>query len=218
MRDSVEGRYELALLKHLWFHRHATKIRPSLSGVRRSYALSAWTQLCGKYAPAHAALLRVRNSAARAVWKDRDHCHAFHDFVSINEHLAEEQLTAALFSKLDRRSPKLAKQVYSLAEPALIRAGDYRLCGKYLEPSDRFSRIRKTYRVNLRLAKDPSIGPDHIQFAQRSFADKATRLIALLSLNGRVDEAKRIGRRARGVWDNDEFHFRIACAERGEFA
>jgi hypothetical protein len=216
--DSREGRHELALLKHLWFHRHAIEICSSLSGVRRSYALAAWKDLCKKHEPARAALLRVRNATARLVEKDRDPWHAFHDLASINHYLEDDEHTIALFCQLHRRTPKRAKQVYNLVEPLLVRRGEYKLCGEYLEPTDRFKTIRKGYRVNLRLSKDPSIGLDYVQFAQTSFAEKAIRLIALLSLNGRVAEAKRIADRARRVWDNKEFRKHLAAAEKGKFA
>ena len=103
-----------------------------------------------------------------------------------------------------------------MVEPILFRRGNYKLCARYLEPDARFLTIRRGYRVNLRIAKDPVVGPNHVQFAERSFAEKATRLIALLALNGRRDEAKRIGRKARRVWVNDEFHSRIRLAENGE--
>jgi len=162
-------------------------------------------------------LLRIRRVAVRSAWREKDPWDAFHDLASINEYLREEQETVALFLELNRRSFKRAKRVYNLVEPALIRSGNYRLCGKYID-ADRFARIRRLYRVNLRLAKDPSIGADYVRFAQGRFSEATSRLVALLFLNGRAAEAKRIGRQARRVWRNVEFHSRIASAERGEFA
>lgn len=206
------GRMKLALAKHLWFHNNAVKHRQSLSGVRRSHALRAWRDLAEKYPPARKALVKARNEAQRAVWKRKDPWPSFADVRSINEYLGESARTVSLFRSLHKRSPRRARGVYLGAEEALFRAGEFKLCNNYLEPSERFATIRKTYRVNLRLAKDPTIGADFVQFAQCSFADKTTRLVSLLALNGRVSEARQIARRALRVWSDAQFQKSLASA------
>jgi hypothetical protein len=218
MHDAASGepdRMKLALAKHLWFHKHAARLRQGLSGVRRSYALHAWRDLAEKYPPAMKALVKARNEAQRAVWKRRDPWPSFADVRSINEYLEEPDRTVSLFRALHKRSPRRAARVYHGAEEALFRAGEFNLCNSYLEPLGRFATIRRTYRVNLRLAKDPTIGADHVQFAQSSFADKATRLVSLLALNGRVSEARQIARRALRVWPDDQFQKSLASAAGG---
>jgi hypothetical protein len=216
MLDAAAGWERLALLKHLWFHKNATKLRPSLSGVRRSYALRAWRDLGEKYSPARRALVIARNEAERAVWRQRDPWPAFHDLKSINEYLGEVNHTVSLFRALHKRSPRRAKRVYSGAEEALFRAGEFQLCSHYLEPLDRFGTVRRTYRVNLRLAKDPTIGADHVEFAQSSFMEKATRLVELLALNNRIPEARDIARKALRVWPSEQFKARLATATNGK--
>jgi hypothetical protein len=215
MADATAGRARLALVKHLWFHKNAIKLRPSLSGVRRSYALSAWRNLGAKYLPALRELVKARNEAERAVWRQRDPWPAFHDLKSINEYLGEVKRTVSLFRALHKRSPRRAKRVYSGAEEALFRAGEFQMCNHYLRPLDRFGTIRRTYRVNLRLAKDPTIGANFVEFAQSSFMDKATRLVALLALNNRVSEAHEIARKALRVWRDEQFKAKLAAAKCG---
>jgi hypothetical protein len=148
------------LLKHIWFHKNAMRIDQSLSGVRRSYALRAWSDLAQKYPPAHAAMVRIRNAAESSVWKDKNPWQAAHDLSSLNEYLNNEPRTAALFISLNRKAPRRAERIYSLAEPLLIQMHEYKLCGRYLDPAYRFSTIRRGYRVNLRLSKDPTIVSD----------------------------------------------------------
>jgi hypothetical protein len=60
--DALAGRYEEALAKYLWFHHHALEIRPSLAGVRLSYALQEWRRLGEFYPPAWEALETVRDA------------------------------------------------------------------------------------------------------------------------------------------------------------
>ena len=53
IREDVKNRrYEVALSKTLWFHENALALRPSLSGVRLSFALSYWLELGEVYPPA----------------------------------------------------------------------------------------------------------------------------------------------------------------------
>jgi hypothetical protein len=220
MHDAASGqpaRMKLALTKHLWFHKHATKVRQGLSGVRRSYALRAWRELAEKYPPALKALVKVRNEAQRAVWKRNDPWPSFADVRSINDYLGDSTRTVALFRALHERSPGRAKRVYHGAEEALYQAGEFKLCNNYLDPSERFNTIRRTYRVNLRLAKDPTIGADFAGFARRSFEDKTTRLVSLLALNDRLSEARQIARRALRVLPDDEFQKNLASAVKGNF-
>lgn len=214
--DAAAGRSRLALIKHLWFHKNAVKLDRSLSAVRRSHALSAWRDLAKKYRPALRALVKARNEAERVVWRQRDPWPAFHDLTSINEYLGEVKRTVSLFRALHKRSPRRAKRVYLGAEEALFQAGEFRLCNDYLEPLDRFNTIRRNYRVNLRLAKDPAMGADYVEFAQNRFADKTIRLVALLALNNRLPEAHDIARKDLRVWPNEQFKTKLAAATNGK--
>src|SRR5688572_28631028 len=109
VKDSVAGRYELALEKHLWFHHNALRLCPSLSGVRRSYALSAWKDLADKYLPAMKALRKTRDDARNGArtQKGRAAQQQYADFEAINEYLDEEPKTVRFFKWLHKRRRKL---------------------------------------------------------------------------------------------------------------
>jgi hypothetical protein len=192
--DAAAGRHELALQKHLWFHNNALKLQPSLSGVRRSYALSAWRKLADVYPPAMQELRKASDAARRAARSSPDAWHPFADFLSIKEYLGEEIKTVRFFKWLHRNAPKKAERVYHGTEEALVRAGEFALCGRYIRGEERFKQIRKLYRVNLRLSRDPKIGADYADFARRSFSEKN-------SAAGCLTGAKRT--RARGKEDRN---------------
>src|SRR5262245_61557891 len=78
------GRHEEALSRHLWFHDHALEHRPSLYGVRLSFALSDWVELGEAYPPARQALAAVRDRAAEAVRAGDRARELFHDVAAIN--------------------------------------------------------------------------------------------------------------------------------------
>src|SRR5690349_12760080 len=154
--DAKAGRYEDALAKHAWFHENALKLQPALSGVRLSFALLYWRQLGASYPPALDKLKSIRDKSAERVRNaeiptnapsDLSASHEdFNDFASINKELKESSKTKDLFLWLDTHKPVMAKNVFGLAEPSLIEAKEYSLCGRYLEPDKSFERSRKQYR------------------------------------------------------------------------
>ena len=211
LRDGKEGRYEEALGKHLWFHKHALERRRSLSGVRRSYALNGWVELGRKYPPALKTLLKVRGISERHVKLGREVWNNFHDVESINDYLNDKTRTVALFKWLNAHDPEGALKVYNSVEELLFSVGEWELCNEFLKP-ERFDSIRRLYRINLRLAKDPKVGDDYDVFAVNRFTTCSLRLIRLLVLNGRHLEAKSVARKAVRVLKEASFKADIAEA------
>jgi hypothetical protein len=212
--DARAGHYELALKKYQWFHRNAVQLQPSLRGVRLSFALSAWFKLGGVYAPALAALRDARDQALETF--NLEHARdAFSDFVAINRTLGEEARTVAAFVALDKDDEVTARQVFATARPALLRAKDYTLCGKYLRPKEDLSLALDLYRMDRDAAKGDRPGPDVGRFAEDRFTNETTTLIALLVVNGREGEAKDAASAAKSEWDAPAFHAAVEKAMEG---
>jgi len=102
--DAQEGRYELALQKHVWYHNNALKYQPSLVGVRLSYALADWKRLADRHPPALQEMQRVRDSAEERARDDKGDFSAFQDTVAINNILNEDGRTIDLFKWLDEHA------------------------------------------------------------------------------------------------------------------
>jgi hypothetical protein len=219
--DARAGRYADALAKHVWFFDNALKYAPAMYGVRLSFALSYWHELALVYPPALAKLESVRDDAAANVREGRDPRHSFHDVASINRELGDEPQTKDLFLWLDSKSPEIARQVFDIAEPALLQAKEYRLCGKYLDPDGAFHRIADLYRETKRMATDPAGGmgdyaKDLEEHSNRSFANGAATLVALLVLNDRQADAERIANEALKESDDPALKAMLQSALNGE--
>ena len=214
--DARAGKYEIALAKHLWFHRNALRYESGLSGVRLSFALASWVELADKYPPALAALKAERDRALADFRRARGHgFDPFHDFVSINESLSEEGRTVAEFKALDAENPRRAEWVFDVALPALIEAKEYELAGKYIDPSAQWEMALSGYRLNVRLNRDePKLNLG--EFAKESFTNSTATLIALLVVTGREREAMRIAEEAREQLADADFQAAIDKALRGE--
>src|SRR6188508_1708481 len=95
-RDTRAGSHAQALAKFLWFHNNALRHRPSLGGVRLSFALSYWTALASVYPPARGAFIRTRDEAEAAFRRDPSSLELFHDLAFFNERLGDGARTADL--------------------------------------------------------------------------------------------------------------------------
>ncbi len=211
--DAQIGRYSDALAKHVWFHENALKLAPAMAGVRLSYALSSWKSLGDSYPPALEKLRAERDKAADNVRSEKDARHSFHDFRNINRVLGEDEKTGELFHWLDSNKPKVATEVFDIAQPVLVKAKEYQICGKYLDPDRSFQRMLRIYEEH----KKFSVRTDETRdFEAKWFTNSVGTLIALLVVNQRQDEANRIADEARKTWDDPGFREQLDRALKGE--
>lgn len=214
--DARAKRYEDALAKHVWFHRNALKHDRSLGGVRLSFALSDWHELGKAYPPALVKLKEIRDEAAKNVTNGKHVRQSFQDLAAINRTVGEESRTKEIFVLLDAQNADAAKEVFDIAQPALINAKEYKLCGKYIDSKRSFPRIIESFRRGKRLAEDTRLGAKHLEYANEKFTNDAATLIALLTVNGRKAEAEEIAGDAKKEWNNASFHAEIDKALQGK--
>jgi hypothetical protein len=213
--DTAAKRYEDALAKHVWFHHNALKHEPALGAVRLSFALSYWHELGNVYPPALAKLKEIRDEAKKSVKHGENVRESFGDLAAINKTLEEESHTKDTFAWLDTHNREAAKKVFDLAQPALIKAKAYQMCGKYLDPKKSFPRMVQLFRENNRRAQDPKFGTEFKTFAEKSFTNECTTLVALLVVNERGSEAQEIATAALKEWSEPLFHAALEKALKG---
>ena len=215
-RDVRAGRYEVALAKHVWYHNNSLKYGVGQGGVRLSFALGEWMELAGKYPPALERLKAVRDEAGRKAVSEsvRSAWQYFHDFSSINRKLGESTETRKLFLQLHKDDPDKAERFYHIAEPVLIRAKDYKLCGKYVDPDVLVPRIIRNYQSSRDL--ENRFPPDFKQHTERTMTNKSATLVGLLAVNNRNDEAVDAAKKLKAAWDNESYHAAIDDALTGK--
>lgn len=191
-----------ALARMHWFHEHALRWRRSLYGVRLSFALADWHALALRYPPAMAQLRATREQALSRSLADPDAPEAFerfHDFVSINQHLDEPERSSTAFAELDARGLRLAEQVYRLCQAALIRAGRFELCAKYLtDPARCIADATMAYKADkCRDAARPDTAAELRRYRDRALAQEAGQWVLILVRSGRNAEAEAVVKTAR---------------------
>ncbi|MFN8096541.1 MAG: hypothetical protein U0599_30730 [Vicinamibacteria bacterium] len=216
-RDTIDGRYEAALQKHLWFHEHALQYQPGLRGVRVSFALADWARLADQYPPAAAALKDSREKAWARVLSALSPTtafEAFQDFSAINRTLREDERTMRGFEQLDRERPELATRVAPLARPALVRNGRYPLCAKYVSAEDA-RRAAEVHRLTKESAAAGRIPGDAVSFADKRFENEAATVVALLVVSGRETEATALAEELRQERTDPAFGESLSAALKG---
>lgn len=198
---TLEGKYAEALAEYIWFHHNALAERPSLYGVRLSFALSHWKELAEVYPPALAAIREVRDSKVKRLTTGELDRELFHDVEAINQHLGRSADTASLFESLDNSYPEFAKTCASLVLEALVEARKFHLAAKYV--SNPISQVAKlAERLNHDIARIPE-RPRSKALRYRAytwnFARNLHTIIAVLAGAGRHAEADECRERAFAI-------------------
>ena len=214
--DMAAGRYPEALAKHVWFYTNAIKINPAYAGVRLSFALAYWKQLGMVYPPALDKLKELRDEARQKVLAGGDVFESFGDFVALNSVLGDEEKTVELFKKFDAHDAKMAKKVFELARPALIKAGDTKLCSKYVDPKFDYPRYVDQYHQLVTISHDSPYGEKQIEFAHQSFSNEVATLVALLVVGDHKAEGEKIAADAKTVWNDARFAKELDKALKGQ--
>jgi len=215
--DRVSKNYKTALQKQLWFHHNVLEHNRSFYGVRLSFALSYWVELANEYPPALKALEKelALSEAKVKSGKDCDE-NPFHDFSSINRELNRFKPVVSLFKYLDKEIPESARKNFNLAKSSLIRSKDYELYVKYVNSEKDILKIQKQYLDDLKLSEKEKFGPKMKEYAENSYIDSVTTLVAVLSVTGNDKEAKEVHAKALEKMNTVDLKSKLDLALSGE--
>ncbi len=204
--DTIAGRYSNALAKHIWFHENALRLRPSLSGVRRSFALGYWHRLAAEYPPAMDALRKARDTAESQFLQQGFGFSAFHDLASLNRELDERGRTVEAFKVADRADPNAASLNFHVALPSLVVQQEYALCGRYLAPEKQLELAIEIFKLQRKFESERAGSePQPPDTSRTFFVQEVATLVALLVKNNRLDEARSICNQAQAELNDEEF-------------
>ena len=219
VEDRKQGKFEQALAKHLWFHEHALEYRPSLCGVRLSFALNYWFELANEFAPARESLARLRDDAEVQILAGAsDSGSRFSEFANINKRYGDYTRTSNLFERLATDAPRLAARVYDRAQRALIVCERFDLCSQFLtSPEATYQSAREHLRHCLDRNKGRDIQRELNTASRRLFSYEVGDVIAILARSQRHIEAQRIAALAKVEWKNRSYHALLERALEGVF-
>ena len=216
--DAQNQRYQVALAKQLWYHKHALEFQPAQAGVRLSFALSYWLELARDYPPAKEALLNIRKETAGEINSGKNVRNLFQDYAAINRVLDEPDETVKLFQKLHVKDSNAARNSFLIAKPALIAGKHYELVLHYLDPDRDIAGHIRNYTSGIERAKQRE-GDSRlrlIDFHNQKLTNEAATLIAILALANEREIAERIAKKARAARDDPDYHSVISEALDGK--
>lgn len=205
-QDASAGRLAEAAEKHLWFHEHVLERRPSMVGVRLSFAMHDWVALARRYPPAMAQLIAVRDATvARVEAGGMAGQQALTEVISINKYLRAPESTRDAFSRLLQRDPVIAERSVQDVLPALIELNDIALASKHLRVDDVLGRTEGFY-AQLKTVK-PELPASQIEdmkrWQQRYVDIQLARVAYVLCKDRRDAEAEQVVARGRALLDAD---------------
>ena len=200
---ACDGKYEEALQKHIWYHKHALELDRAQYGVRLSFALSYWIDLGKKYPRALKALREIRDDDATRLAAGEQNRELFNDVVAINEELGDSASTVEIFKKIELVQPTFASTVAQLADKSLFDANEYQLEKKYLgDPLVRFDAAKRRLDYGVQFAKACPTASGSQQAFETNFAQDIVRLIVVLDKTGDHSAAIKIQANALALYNN----------------
>jgi len=209
--DMQNKNYAMALAKRVWFHQYALEVNEHYSAVRLSYGLMSWAKLGDKYPPAKTLLRYVANYAKHALMENPKKPYSIiHEYLSINKVLKRTDQSISFFKWLDEHHPKVASRNFHVFRDVLTKHEQFSLYNKYLSPNVDFSQMTSSYVRSIDASKrgvygDKEKSEEMLRFDTRRYIYDVTRLVAILVMNQRTDEAKIIVKKAKLELTSDEF-------------
>lgn len=207
---AAEGKYEEALVKHIWFHENALKQSKSIAGVRRSYALSDWVRLGEKYPKALKELSAIRDRDDKLVRDGKGTSENLRDVFAINRALKENEKTVELFKFIHGKQEEICKRCYYLIEKHLVEASEYKLCLAYIpDPLKHLDEMRQQRLDFLKVGseiKNEEIRQAMTRLGDSEFEAGSCRLVEILAGAGKKAEAEKI--RDKALTERDDSVFR----------
>jgi hypothetical protein len=133
-KATSNGDFKEALKGFLWYHRHALKYNEAQGGVRLSFALLYWTELCAVYKPAMNAYLEILERSSTRLLEGKGTWDLFHEVVSMNERIDRNADSLELFRHLMSIKPILGDRYVIVMMDLLLDDGDHETCLQFSDP------------------------------------------------------------------------------------
>ena len=182
----------------------------------------AWAKLGDKYPPAKTLLRYAANYAKHTLMDNpKESFSLIHEYISINRTLERTDQSISFFKWLDTHHPDVASITFHIFQDVLTKHEQFSLYNKYLNPNPNFSQMVSTYGFSIDANKRGVYGDkERTQKMTRSdtkiFIYNVSRLVAILVMNERADEAQSIVKKAKLELSSDEFITSLNSALNGK--
>jgi len=221
-KDMQNKNYAMALAKRVWFHQYALEVNKHYSAVRLSYGLMSWAELGDQYPPAKTLLRYLASYAKHTLMENPNNSYSLiQEYLSINKVLKRTDQSISFFRWLDEHHPKVAARKFHVFRDVLTKHEQFSLYNKYLNPRVDFSQMTSSYVRSIDESKRRGYGDKEksqkmLRFDTNRYIYNVARLVAILVINKRVDEAQNIVKKAKLELTSDEFTILLNSALDGK--
>jgi hypothetical protein len=204
----LEGKFEQAVERHLWYHENALKYAPAHYGVRLSFALSAWAELGTVYPKALDALRLTRDNALATYRMDPSDSLLLGEVMSLNFCLNDIRSAKELFYEGLKHD---ADTNLMLNLDEILEAGEEAWARDIIgDPDEKLERI-KDQRDHLALSMklNKSLG-DYAEFLDESFARQIGMLLEAVQKTYGLPKAQALQQEALKFLDLPEIREAIS--------
>lgn len=186
-----QKKYAEANDRYIWFQNHSLESRPSMSGVRLSFALSDWKTLADLYSPAMDSNKALRDYKTKQLVQNNGSVQLFGDVAAINYYLFESEKTVALFENIRNSDKDKARKCWFYARKSLFKYKRYDLIKYYVgNPVSDFLVIKEQRNMMLKVS---SIQTESMKkYLTDSFVDNSLDLINYSIAMHDLESAKKI--------------------------
>ncbi|WP_448550808.1 hypothetical protein [Thalassotalea montiporae] len=220
--DINSEHYSLALAKRIWFHQNAVSIDPSISYVGSSFNVGAWGVIGDFYPPAKTLMRYATNHLKQTLLENpKNKLEEMLEYRSLNNALHRADNTYELFLWLDENHPDVASANFHLFREALTERQAFHLYSKYTKPQIDYADLVSGYLHSNNAIESKGLqAQDKIDkirlFHKNRFIYDVSRLVAILAINNRAEEAELIVKKAQLELPSQEFTNSLIRALDGE--
>jgi hypothetical protein len=193
-----EKKYQEANERFVWFQDSSLHYEKAMTGVRLSFALSAWKDLAEIYSPALESMKSMRDHKTKLLVDSNASPKLFTDVVSLNRELSEDEKTIALFEIINNTDIDKAKTCFISAKEILFKKKKYDIIKDFIgNPVNEFKAIKTQRNSMLKPLNDKKKYESLLSHINTHFVE---RCLALIKFSVAVDDmnaAKKIKEEAQ---------------------
>ncbi|WP_158966695.1 hypothetical protein [Paraglaciecola sp. L3A3] len=210
--DMYSQNYALALAKTVWLYQAQFDKSMRIGFGNKPFGFTHWKYLSKQYPPAKTLLRYISNyTKIKIVEGNEESPHLALNFFGATRALNRKDKAFELIKWLDLNDVKKFNRYFPIFKDVLIDLGEFALYGKHLNSEEEYFGLLMSYE-NQRLSilfRDFPTEEDRewaLNTIQEFITLDIARLVASLTKNGRVEEAKTIAKKAEANFQFEELN------------
>ncbi len=200
--------------KFKWYWTNSAKIKPSLIGVKLTFALRDWMSLAAKYPPALSEIKKLQSDLLLVMSNNYPQLLEFAEFSALSGALGFDEDVCRIFESLVNKNEIGARPYFRIASKHLILCKRYKICNPFIGV-DAFRRIKANF-SNSKIIDEGTNSPQN-EIKLYNYLSEVATMVALLIHNDRKNESNEIANETARLFESTKFSKILEDAKIGIF-